>query len=24
VGWDQLDAQVACRQFGYDSTNFGT
>jgi len=23
VGWDQLDAQVACREFGYNSTSFG-
>ena len=23
VGWDQLDAQVACRDLGYNSTNFG-
>ena len=23
VGWDQLDAQVACREFGYNWTSFG-
>ena len=23
VGWDRLDAQVACREFGYNSTSFG-
>jgi len=23
VGWDQLDAQVACREFGYNATSFG-
>jgi len=23
VGWDQLDAQVACREFGYNSTSLG-
>jgi len=24
VGWDQLDAQVACREFGYNWTSFET
>ena len=23
VGWDRLDAQVACREFGYNSTSLG-